>query len=160
MTMRRGFTVIEVLIATAILFGAVVVLAAAYLDVLNSYSRMEAGADHNNDLKFARSIVMTEPDLEVVEKGGDFETASGHRVTWKAAVEATTVADLFDVVFECEIAAAELKQPVRMVERFRLLRPTWSKSDDREKLRAEARTRIQELQQGMQSGRRATGTSS
>jgi general secretion pathway protein I len=145
---RHGFTVIEVLIAMAIFFGAVVVLAGAYLNVLNSYAKIENDGDYKNDVKFARAMLMAEPDLETVEKGADFETTDGHRVSWKATIEGTNVADLFAVAFECEINAAELKEPLHIADKFRLLRPTWSKPEDRDKLRADARTRIQQLQGG------------
>lgn len=148
MNTRRGFTVIEVMIAMAIFFGAVVVLSSAYLDILNGYAKIENDGDYKNDVKFARAALMTEPDLDTVEKGADFEAVGGHRVSWKATIEGTNVADLFNVTFECEVNAAELKEPMRIKEQFRLLRPTWSKAEDRDKLRADARTRIQQLQGG------------
>lgn len=147
-TRCRGFTVLEVMIATAILLGAVVVLGSAYLGVLNAYAQVENDGDYRNDLKFARAAFMAEPDLEIVEKGADFETVGGHRVSWKATVEPTNLADLFAVTFECEINAAERPEPLRVVEKFRLLRPTWSKPEERDKLRADARQRIQQLQGG------------
>jgi len=145
---RKGFTVIEVMIAMAIFFGAVVVFASTYLDILNAYAKIENDGDYKNDVKFARAMLMTEPDLEIVEKGAEFETAGGHRISWKATIEGTNVADLFAVTFECDVSSAELKEPLRITEKFRLLRPTWSKAEDRDKLRADARTRIQELQGG------------
>lgn len=145
-TSRRGFTVLEVMIATAILLMAVVALGSAYLGVLKSYADVENEGDYKNDLKFAHSAFMAEAELETVEKGAEFETAAGHRVSWKATVEPTNIADLFAVTFECEINATELKEPLRVTEKFRMLRPTWSKPEDREKLRADARQRIQELQ--------------
>jgi general secretion pathway protein I len=147
LTMRRGFTLIEVLIALAVFVGAAVVLGASYLDILNAYAQIEHEGDYRNEIKFARSTLLAEPDFDTAEKGGDFEASNGHRVSWKATIEPTNTADLFKVNFECEINGAELKQPLHTTESFRLLRPTWSKADDREKLRADARTRIQQLQQ-------------
>jgi general secretion pathway protein I len=67
-------------------------------------------------------------------------------VSWKATIDPTETADLFTVTFECEINAPDLKQPVHTTEMFRVLRPTWSKVDERDKLRAAARTRILQLQ--------------
>lgn len=145
--MRRGFTIMEVLIALAIFVGAAVMLGATYLNILNAYAQIEYEGDYRNEMQFARATLMAEPDLDTVEKGGDFEASSGRRVTWRATVEPTNTADLFTVNFECEINGAELKQPLRTTQSFRLLRPTWSKGDDREKLRADARTRIQKIQQ-------------
>lgn len=156
---RKGFTVIEVMVAMAIFFGAVVVFAGSYLDILNAYARIENDGDYKNDVKFARAMVMAEPDLETVEKGAEFETVGGHRISWKATIEGTNVADLFAVTFECDVNSAELKEPLHITEKFRLLRPTWSKPEDRDKLRADARTRIQELQ-GVNGGSSGAGITS
>lgn len=145
---RRGFTVLEVLIALAILVGAAAVLTATYLNILNGYAQIEAEGDYKSDIKFARAALLSEPDLEVAEKGAEFESVNGRHVTWKASVEPTGTTDLFAVTFECEINAAELKEPMRIKEQFRLLRPTWSKPEDRDKLRADAQKRIQQLQLG------------
>ncbi len=144
--MRRGFTIIEVLIALAIFAGAAVMLSATYLNVLNGYAMIEYEGDYQNEIKFARATLLTEAELETVEKGGEFEGANGRHVSWKASVEPTQTADLFTVTFECEINAPDMKQPMRTTDTFRVLRPTWSKPDDREKLRSTARTRILELQ--------------
>jgi len=144
--MRRGFTIIEVLIALAIFAGAAVMLSATYLNVINGYAIIEHEGDYQNEIKFARTTLLTEADLETVEKGGEFEGSGGRHISWKASVEPTQTADLFTVTFECEINAADMKQPMRTTDTFRLLRPTWSKSEDREKLRSATRTRILELQ--------------
>ncbi len=143
--MRRGFTIIEVLIALAIFAGAAVMLSATYLNVMNGYALLEHEGDYQNEIKFARATLLTEPDLETVEKGGEFDGANDRHVSWKATVEPTQTADLFAVTFECEINAADMKQPLRTTDTFRLLRPTWSKAEDRDKLRSTARTRILEL---------------
>lgn len=144
--MRRGFTIIEVLIALAIFAGAAVLLSATYLNVLNGYAIIEHEGEYQNEIKFARATLFSETDLETVEKGGDFESAGGRKVSWKASVEPTEMPDLFTVTFECEINGADLKTPMRTTDTFRLLRPTWSKPEDRDKLRSTVRTRILELQ--------------
>lgn len=145
--MRRGFTMMEVLIALTIFVGAAVMLGATYLNILNAYAQIEHEGDYRNEIKFARAVLLAEPDFDTAEKGGEFEAANGRRVSWKATIEPTNTADLFKVNFECEINGAELKQAQRTTESFRLLRPTWSKGEDRDKLRADARTRILKLQQ-------------
>lgn len=144
--MRKGFTVLEVIVALAVFICSAVFLGSTYLNILTGYAQIETEGDYKTDVKFARAALLSEPDLETVEKGGDFESVGNRRVKWKATVEPTDTTDLFTVNFECEITAAELKEPMRVTESFRLLRPTWSKPEDRDKLRAEARKRIQELQ--------------
>lgn len=144
--MRRGFTILEVLVALAIFAGSAVLLSATYLNVLNGYAFIEKQDKYLNELRFARSVLLAEPDLETAEKGGDFEATKGLRVSWKATIDSTETADLFSVTFDCEINGPDLKQPVRATETFRVLRPTWSKVDERDKLRSAARTRILQLQ--------------
>ena len=144
--MRRGFTILEVLVALAVFAGAAVLLSATYLNVLNGYRLIEHESDYQNEIKFARATLLAEPDLDTAVKGGDFEATNGRHVSWKASVDPTETADLFTVTFECEISAAEMKQTLHTTDTFRVLRPTWSKVDERDKLRSTARTRILELQ--------------
>jgi len=144
--MRRGFTILEVLISLAIFVGAALLLGGTYLNIINGYAQIENQGDYKNEVKFARAVLLAEPDFDTAEKGGDFEATQGRRVSWKATIEPTDTADLFSVNFECQVDASELKQPVHINETFRLLRPTWSKPDERDKLRAAARTRILQLQ--------------
>jgi general secretion pathway protein I len=150
---QRGFTVLEVLIALAVFVGAAAVLGATYLNIMNGYAQIEAEGDYKTDVKFARAALLAEPDLETAEKGADFESVASRHVTWKATIAPTETTDLFAITFECEINAPDLKEPLRETEHFRLLRPTWSKPEDRDKLRSEARTRIQQLQTKQASGR-------
>jgi prepilin-type N-terminal cleavage/methylation domain-containing protein len=62
--MRRGFTILEVLVALAIFAGSAVLLGATYLNILNGYAFIEHQGEYLNELKFARSILLAEPDLE------------------------------------------------------------------------------------------------
>jgi prepilin-type N-terminal cleavage/methylation domain-containing protein len=75
----RGFTLLEVLVALTIFAMAAVMLASAYLNVLNSYEVVSRGVQINEDFAFARQQVLTEPDRKKVEEGGEFDTAGGRR---------------------------------------------------------------------------------
>ena len=100
------------------------------------------------DIRFARSLLLVEADREKAEEGGDFETADGGRVQWRAEIEPTTTADLFHVAFQCEINESGVAaSPAPHREQFYVLRPTWSEGDDSAKLREEAKARILELKQ-------------
>lgn len=138
----RGFTILEVLAALAIFAIAAIVLGTAYVNVLNGYQLAERSTQINADVRFAREILFYQSDLEKVEEGGDFETADGRQVSWIAEVEPTSIADLFDVTFEVNIQTDRAGEQDEFVERFRMLRPTWSEDDEREKLRQETRDRI------------------
>ncbi|HEX2100199.1 MAG TPA: prepilin-type N-terminal cleavage/methylation domain-containing protein [Candidatus Synoicihabitans sp.] len=143
---RRGFSMIEVLIALAIFALAAVVLGAAYINVLNAYARATEVAQQQEDVRFARQAVFQQADREELEKGGDFQTTDGRRVSWQATVEPTNLPDLFEVRFICEVSGAPGSRPEAFEQRFRLLRPTWSEADEREKLRKEIHDRIVEFQ--------------
>jgi general secretion pathway protein I len=143
----RGFTLLEVLVALSIFALAVVVLGSTYLNVLNSYEAVSRGVQIGEDFAFARQLVLNEPDREKLEEGGQFDTAGGQRADWRVVIESTTVADLFNVTFTCEITDPTRLEPERVVQTFRLLRPTWSIDPaERSQLKEDAKTRIYELQ--------------
>ncbi len=143
---RRAFTILEVMIALAVFALAAVVLGTSYLNVLNAYARIAERAKYEDDFRFARTFLMTEPRRDEVEKGGEFTSENGRRVSWTAIIEPTETADLFTVNFECEISAPDMPSAEKMTQNFRLLRPTWSEGGERETLRAAARDRILEIQ--------------
>jgi len=144
---RHGFTIVEVLCALAIFTLAAVVLGGAYVNVLNSYFVMSRTVRSEDDLKFARSALLAESDLKKAEEGADFTTTEGRRVRWSATIEPTSVADLFKVIFRCEIGGLGVEAATTVEQSFRVLRPTWSEAGERDKLRAEAQKRILELQE-------------
>jgi general secretion pathway protein I len=138
----RGFTILEVLASLAIFAIAAIVLGAAYINVLTGYEHAENSTRIDADVRFAREILFYQSDLEKVEEGGDFETADGRQISWKAEVVPTLVADLFDVTFIVQIGTGVSGGSEEVIEHFRMLRPTWSEDDEREKLRQESRDRI------------------
>lgn len=142
---RSGFSLLEVLIALAIFALSAVILGGAYLNVLTGYEVAGRAIARNDDVRFAREALLAEPDLEVVLKGGDFDAGNNRRAQWKATIEPTETTDVFKVNFECVVNGPELKKPERIRESFRLLRPTWSKAADREKIRAKNRDRITKI---------------
>jgi type II secretion system protein I len=151
----RGFTLLEVLVAMTIFAMAAVMLASAYLNILNSYEAVSRGVQINEDFAFARQQVLTEPDRKKVEEGGEFETAGGRRAKWTAEIESTTVADVYRVAFTCELADPSRTEPERQIESFLLLRPTWVIDPaERGKLKEDAKTRILELQGKLPGGQK------
>lgn len=144
---RRGFTMLEVLAAITIFALCAIVLAGAYLNILNSYDLVSRHTVIGEDVAFARYLVLSEPDREKLEQGGEFETAGGRRARWSVVIESTNTADLFKVVFTCEITDPVKIDTETTTQTLMLLRPTWSIDPaERDKLRQEARDRILELQ--------------
>lgn len=139
---RGGFTLVEVLVSIAIFALAAVILGSAYINVLSGYQRMRSSTQDETDLAFVRALVLAEPKLEVIEKGGDVRRAESTTVHWQAEVEPTNRADLFQVVIECQMPGVGSKQGRTMRDSFLVLRPTWSDPAEREKLRAKFREEL------------------
>lgn len=137
-----GFTLIEVLIAIAILAAAVIPLAVGYINVLNGYEVARHSTVSDPEMQFARMQLLTQPDVELARQGGDFDAADGRHVRWTALIEPTNEADLFTVTFECELDGTSTMKAQKVRQVFRLLRPTWSVAADRSTLRAASRDRI------------------
>lgn len=146
--MRRGFSIIEVLVALSVLALSSIVLGSAYVNVLVSYQNLARDNKGEEEMRFALGLMMAEPDRTKVEQGGEYDSPEGKRIRWKVVITPTTTTDLFDVSFECELSDVSGSGPEKRVQTLRLLRPTWSEPTEREKLRADARKRIEEYNQG------------
>jgi general secretion pathway protein I len=140
-----AFTLIEVLVALSIFAMAAVVLGASYVNVLLSYETAASSTQGDEEVKFARAQLLAIADPKKIEEGGDFDSTGGRRVHWSAQIESTETADLFLVHFLCEINDPAAPDTPKIAQNFRVLRPTWSDPAERDKLRQEARQRIQEL---------------
>jgi len=137
-----GFTLIEVLIAIAILATAAIAIGVGYVNVLNGYEVARQATISDPEMAFARAQLLAQPDVELARQGGDFDSNDGRRVRWTATIEPTNMADLFTVTFVCEMAGTNTQKEQRVQQVFRVLRPTWSVGADRETLRAASRDRI------------------
>ena len=140
-----AFTLIEVLVALSIFALAAVVLGASYVNVLLSYETAARSTQGDEDVKFARAQLLAIADPKKIEEGGDFDSTGGRRVHWSAQTEPTATADLFLVHFLCEISDPATPEAQKIAQDFRVLRPTWSDPSERDKLRQDARQRIQVL---------------
>lgn len=139
---QRGFTLIEVLVSLAIFALAAVVLSMAYLNIIGSYSEMGPRQQAEEDWKWLRLTVLSEPDLKKVEDGGRIALPNGQQLVWTAKVEPTNVADLFTVNLRGETAQTTGPEAWQRSQVLQLLRPTWSDPADREKLRDVTRQRL------------------
>lgn len=142
---RRGFTLMEVIIALGILALAAVVLGAAYVNVLISYQSANRDSQADEDFWFARSQLLSTSDRKKAEEGLSFDGVAGRRITWRAEITETELPDLFDVRFSCEQNSLSGGGSTMRAEQFRLLRPTWSEPSKRDVLRESVQKRIKDL---------------
>jgi|SRR5580658_6477460 general secretion pathway protein I len=152
MAARKGFTIIEVLVALAVFAITAVVLGGAYLNVLNGYEIARRANENDTDVFFARSQLLTQADLQTAQTGAEFEDNlpdGDYHVKWTSEIEPLNTTDLFAVTFTCTITAPGNAAPRTVVEHLTLLRPTWSDPTDRANLRQNAASRIA-LVQGRQ----------
>lgn len=144
-----GFTLVEVLIAIAILATAAIAIGVGYVNVLNGYEVARQATISDPEMAFARAQLLAQPDVELARQGGDFDSNDGRRVRWTATIEPTNLADLFTVTFVCEISGTNTQKEQRVQQVFRVLRPTWSVGTERETLRVASRDRILKILEGV-----------
>jgi general secretion pathway protein I len=141
---RRGFTLIEVLMSLAIFALAAVSLGAAYSNVLMGRLALKQDEQRLDDLARCRAALMETPGFDDVENGGEIHLPGGRTARWKGKIEATAVSDLFAVQLTCELqSVADGDFGDEINETRMLLRPTWSIPSDRQKIRDEARQRLE-----------------
>lgn len=141
---RAGFTLVEVLVALAILSITGVVLATGFASFLQSYGIATRRSSHAADVALVRAALLAEPDREVVENWNDLSLPEDAKARWHATITPTDIADLFTVA--CEIELTDPREPGTYTTTLNLtlLRPTWSQADERETLRAASRDRLAE----------------
>ena len=140
---RRAFTLIEVLVSLAIFAVAAVSLGAAYSNVLLSRIAMKQDEQRLDDRARCRAALLETPGFEDVEAGGEIHLPGGRTARWEGKIEATSVSDLFAVQLTAEIEAPDGGEAEEFAETRMLLRPTWSIPSDRQKIRDEARQRLE-----------------
>jgi hypothetical protein len=86
---------------------------------------------------------METPGFDDVESGGDIHLPGGRTAHWKGKIEATAVSDLFAVQLTAEIEPSNGGEAEEVNETRMLLRPTWSIPSDRQKIRDDARQRLE-----------------
>lgn len=140
---RRGFTLIEVLMSLAIFALAAVSLGAAYSNVLLGRLALQQDEQRLDDFARRRAALMETPGFDDVEAGGEIHLPGGRTARWEGKIEATAVSDLFAVQLIAEIERADGAEAEEFTETRMLLRPTWSIPSDRQKIRDDARQRLE-----------------
>ena len=152
-SVQRGFTIIEVLVALAILSTGAFVLTFAFANAVNGLQRQKDNSQWENDLQFVRRQVLLAKNIEELEEGDEIETLSSGVITWEATeIEMAEVIDLFRVTVEYEIEDAP-EGYEQHSETLYLLRPAWSEGEfaaDRQEL-------LQDKQEQLRMARQESG---
>ncbi len=148
-----GFTIIEVLVALAILSTGAFVLTFSFANAVTGLHRQQDNGHWENDLQFVRRQVLLAKNMEELEEGDEIETLSSGVIAWEATeIEMAEVIDLFRVTVEYEIEDAPEGYQYHS-ETLYLLRPAWSEGEfaaDRQEL-------LQDKQEKLRTSRQESG---
>lgn len=139
---RRGFSLIEVVVAVALFASAAVVLSSAFVNALLARDFGKRNADFAEDVRTVRLQLLLEPNLEDAEDGGLYETFGSGEAEWEAVIEPMEVVDLFYVRLQITFSEPPEGVDPLYVEELYLLRPTWSESEERSDLLADKRDEL------------------
>jgi len=142
----RAFSLVEVLVALAIVAGAGLVLALAFSNVLRDYYAVFHREDHSSDLTLVNAALYATVDPTVAQAWNDLALPDNRKGRWRATITPGQIADLFAVDCEVEISGTGTTETFKTTEHLMLLRPTWSQPADRETLRAASRDRLAQRQ--------------
>ena len=92
---RRAFSLLEVLVATAIFGIAAAGLLMAVSPTYDALSRLSAAGGDAGDLELVKGVVEASADRQTVLNGGDFSLPSGDAVGWKVDLEATDTEGMY-----------------------------------------------------------------
>ena len=147
---RKGFTLIEVLVALAILGVGAFALTFAFGNAVIGLHRQQDNGHWVSDLQFVRRQVLLAKDMDALEEGDEIDTLSSGVIAWQATeIEMAEVIDLFRVVLEYEIEDAPEGFQFH-TETLYLLRPNWSGGEfagDRQELLQDKRDNMRRSRQ-------------
>ena len=147
---RKGFTLIEVLVALAILGVGAFALTFAFGNAVIGLHRQQDNGHWVSDLQFVRRQVLLAKDMDALEEGDEIDTLSSGVIAWQATeIEMAEVIDLFRVVLEYEIEDAPEGFQFH-TEILYLLRPNWSGGEfagDRQELLQDKRDNMRRSRQ-------------
>jgi type II secretory pathway pseudopilin PulG len=129
---RRGFSLVETLVAMFIFMLAVGVLAEAANNAILALTVLEVKEGTERDYQFVRDQVLTISDTDSLGLGGDVDTPSAGRAHWDLVESETTdTPDLFKVTLNISLSGNEGVPAESANQTLMLLRPQWSDTEVR-----------------------------
>jgi prepilin-type N-terminal cleavage/methylation domain-containing protein len=139
-----AFTLIEVLVASAIFGMAVLYLMSTFVNAVTARQRSVSDDALNADIQAVRMQLLLEPNLEDAEDGGEYPTLNHGEASWQAVIQPTNIVDLFDVELSIQFSEPPEGRTAGYRERLYLLRPTWSEGDERTDLLEDKREALED----------------
>ncbi|MEM7671787.1 MAG: type II secretion system protein [Verrucomicrobiota bacterium] len=134
MSRKRGFSLIEVLLAMAILGVGIGVLAQAMINAVNAVGSLEANDSLYHDVEFVARRAMMNHDRQTFEDGGDVPLPNNNTARWEAEIEETETLDLLRVEFKIELPESDTYPEFSDTFTVYLYRKGWMDPIDRETL--------------------------
>ncbi|MEX0325246.1 MAG: PilW family protein [Puniceicoccaceae bacterium] len=140
---RRGFSLIEVVIAVSLAGIAFFVLTQTFFNVLLTLESLESQSDYQKDVRFVRREIIQIADRDELEDGGEITTLDLGQADWRVEIEETEIVDLFKVLLEIDFENPD-GEPIEYREILYLMRPTWSDPIESSAILSEVRDAILE----------------
>ncbi len=140
-TARRGFTLVEVLLALGVFALAAAAFTAALTTGVEVLTRISRQDQLDLEARFVLRQVAAITDEELLKDGGTFALPGEREVSWEASLEPTSTLGLFAVEIRLEQPPLEVEPSWRRVEPLEstlwiyLYRPGWGDPADTERLR-------------------------
>ncbi|MFT5622378.1 MAG: general secretion pathway protein I [Bacteroidia bacterium] len=138
-----GFSLIEVVVALALFAMASVVLTSSFVNALLAREHGQSNDLRHADIRAVRMQLLLEPNMDDAEDGDRYDTLNNGTANWEASIEPTNVIDLFEVQLSIEFSEPQEEQAATYTESLYLLRPTWSKPDERSSLLQDKKDELQ-----------------
>jgi general secretion pathway protein I len=130
----KGFSLIEVLIALALFAICSNLIASAFINALLARERDPSLTYQDIAINTVRKQLLLEKNLEDAEEGGTLTLLERGQASWTAEIHPTDIIDLFECRFDIELLESDDPNQDTYSETLYLLRPTWSKFDERASL--------------------------
>jgi prepilin-type N-terminal cleavage/methylation domain-containing protein len=140
-----GMTLLEVLLAIAVLGISATVLSQSFVNTLTALDLLNDNADLNAERRFVRQQISSIEDRSTVEQGGDITLPSGQKIRWSAEVNDGPLLDLFELQLNLEIEDTNEHSDTLSseTESLWIFQPSWSDAFDKGILKSDLKERIE-----------------
>ena len=148
--LRRGFTLIEVILATILFAVAAVGFVQTAFYIHRALEQIESQDSREADIRFVRQTVLAIEQRKILEEGDEMNTLNSGVAMWEVEIEETTVPDLFKVILTIAFDGDSNSGEPHIDELYIFRKGSdWSQPVDRGTLLEENRERILEGREGV-----------